>query len=77
MRIQNACLMKDNPVLKPYILKLELGIKPVFLAKQIERSDDIELLQQELQLTRNQNLESIKEKTNILQVIFSLFDFRN
>jgi len=70
MRIQNACLMKDNPVLKPYILKLELGIKPVFLAEQIERSDDIELLQQELQLTRNQNLE-LRNQNELLRTSLS------
>jgi len=57
MRIQNACLMKENAVLKPYIHKLELGIKPIFLAEQFERNDDIEVLRQELQITRNQNQE--------------------
>ncbi len=59
MRIQNACLMKENVVLKPFIHKLELGIKPIFLAEQFERNDDIELLQQELQMARSQNQESV------------------
>ena len=63
--------MKENLVLKPFIHKLELGIKPVFLPEQLERNDDVEILQQELQMTRNQNLESSNTKTNILQVILS------
>merc|ERR1711953_901339 len=60
-RIPNACLMKDDKVLKPFIHKLELGIKPVFLLEHSERNEDIELLQQELRMVKNQNQELMNQ----------------
>ena len=47
--------MKDDPVLKPIIHQLDLGIKPVFLKDHSEQNSDIELLQQELLMIKNQN----------------------